>query len=83
MAEGARRATGADVAVAVTGLAGPGGGTPDKPVGLVYLRVSADGVERPPSGASRGPRENVRDWSATAALHLVRSSRSATPADRA
>jgi nicotinamide-nucleotide amidase len=72
MAEGARRATGADVAVSVTGVAGPGGGTPAKPVGLVYLHVSADGVDRGLERRFPGPRENVRDWSATAALHLVR-----------
>ena len=73
MAEGARRATGADVAVSVTGVAGPGGGTAAKPVGLVYLHVSADGVDRPLERRFPGPRENVRDWSATAALHLVRT----------
>jgi nicotinamide-nucleotide amidase len=72
MAEGARRVTGADVAVSVTGIAGPGGGTPSKPVGLVYFHVAAGGAERALERRFPGPRENVRDWSATAALHLVR-----------
>ena len=72
MAEGALRATGADVAVSVTGIAGPGGGTPTKPVGLVYIHVAADGAERALERRFPGPRENVREWSATAALHLVR-----------
>jgi nicotinamide-nucleotide amidase len=45
MARGARRLFEADVAVAVTGIAGPAGGQPDKPVGLVYLHLSAPRVE--------------------------------------
>ncbi len=40
MAEGIRRVSGADIGVATTGIAGPGGGTPEKPVGLVYTAIS-------------------------------------------
>ena len=72
MAAGARVRLGADVAVSVTGIAGPGGGTPEKPVGLVYLH--AEGPER--SLARRldlpGDREAIRSRAAVAALHLVR-----------
>jgi nicotinamide-nucleotide amidase len=72
MARGARERLGADVAVAVTGVAGPGGGTPEKPVGLVYLHA-----EGPDGGLARefsfpGDRGSIRARSAVAALHLVR-----------
>ncbi len=73
MAAGARAQLGADVAVAVTGIAGPGGGTPEKPVGLVYLH--AEGTE---GSASRelnlpGDRSAIRGRATAAALHVVRT----------
>jgi competence/damage-inducible protein CinA-like protein len=73
MAEGARARLGADVAVSVTGVAGPGGGTPEKPVGLVYLHVASPG-----GGIGRrmdvpGDRASVRGRAAAAALQLLRA----------
>ncbi len=72
MAEGAARALKTDVAVSVTGVAGPGGGSAEKPVGLVYLHgltpESSHGVElRLP-----GNRDAVRRRAAVSALHLLR-----------
>ncbi len=74
MAEGARRATGADWALAITGVAGPGGGSDAKPVGLVHLAVagpdgcSSEGVR---FGASRG-REWIQTLAAGEALNRLR-----------
>ena len=73
MAEGTRAATGADVGVAVTGVAGPGGGSERKPVGLVYLHVSAPGLERGQEHHLIGNRAQVREWATVAALQLVRT----------
>jgi nicotinamide-nucleotide amidase len=72
MARGARERLGADVAVSVTGIAGPGGGTPEKPVGLVYLCASGPGGERAQDFVVSGDRETVRGRATVAALHLVR-----------
>jgi len=73
LADGARAALDADVGVGVTGIAGPGGGTPDKPVGLVWLSVShRDGRRLTRSVTLPGNRADVRDRSTTVALHLVR-----------
>lgn len=72
LAEGARRVHRADVGVGITGIAGPGGGTDDKPVGLVHLCVAGpDGrVSRAP--VIPGGRPDVRQRSVTLALQLVR-----------
>jgi nicotinamide-nucleotide amidase len=72
MAAGVRAALGADVGVAVTGIAGPGGGTPEKPVGLVYLHALT-----PACGEGRelrlpGDRDAVRSRATASALHLLR-----------
>ena len=73
MAAGARAATGAELAVSVTGVAGPGGGSALKPVGLVYLHVSAPGAEHGQELHLHGDRSQVRELAAVAALQLVRT----------
>lgn len=73
MAHGARASLRADVAVSVTGIAGPDGGTEEKPVGLVFLHAEGpDGVEARRMDVP-GDREMVRERATTAALHLVRT----------
>jgi nicotinamide-nucleotide amidase len=73
LATGARSRLGADVGVGITGVAGPGGGSEEKPVGLVWLSVSLDGSEQLTRSVELpGTRADVRDRSTTVALHLVR-----------
>jgi nicotinamide-nucleotide amidase len=72
MAEGARARLGADYALSVTGVAGPDGGTPEKPVGLVYLGCAGPEGTQVRRGSFPGDRESVRTFSATSALHLLR-----------
>jgi len=72
MAVGARGRLGIDVAVAVTGVAGPGGGTAEKPVGLVFLHAAGPDGEEALRFEFPGEREWIRVRSAVAALHLVR-----------
>jgi PncC family amidohydrolase len=71
MARGARRALGVDMAVSATGIAGPGGGSADKPVGLVWLAVSAPGIERAEQHVWPFDRAGNKRASADAALRLV------------
>lgn len=78
MAEGALARSGASVAVAISGVAGPGGGTETKPVGTVYLGLAGRPAGDLPGGTWArklqlwGSRQDVRSRSATAALAMVR-----------
>jgi nicotinamide-nucleotide amidase len=72
MAHGARARLGVDVAVAVTGVAGPGGGTVEKPVGLVYLHAVGPGGEVDRRIDFPGDRATIRMRATVAGLHLVR-----------
>jgi nicotinamide-nucleotide amidase len=73
MAEGARERLGADVAVSVTGVAGPDGGTAEKPVGLVFLNASGPDGSLARQLDFPGDREAIRGRATAAALHLVRT----------
>ena len=68
MAEGAARAARADAAIAVTGIAGPGGGTAQKPVGLVYIGTYLCGNIRVTENHFLGERYEIRKQAAEAAL---------------
>ena len=72
LAVGVRARLDADVGISVTGVAGPGGGTPDKPVGLVYLHVETPDASRGIEFNLPADRESIRTRSVVAALHLAR-----------
>lgn len=71
MAQGARRAFGAHLAVSITGIAGPGGGTPAKPVGLAFLHLSAPDAEVGRQLQGGNDRRSNKVASAGAALQLL------------
>jgi len=73
MAYGASKTANADMGVSTTGVAGPDGGTEDKPVGLVYVCVYYKGEYRVIKLQSTGARDTIRERAATSALDLVRS----------
>jgi PncC family amidohydrolase len=80
MAQGARRLLGAQVAVAVSGVAGPGGGTPEKSVGTVWIGLSASGAELAWQYQFPGDRLRVKEQSAQTALErLVEFLREVSP----
>jgi nicotinamide-nucleotide amidase len=72
MAEGVRRRLHADVGVSVTGIAGPGGGTREKPVGLVHVFAATPDAARGIEFTYGQDRESIRRRATVAALHLLR-----------
>lgn len=71
MALGARKVSGADAALSVTGIAGPGGGTPEKPVGLVYVGISTPNISRAVRLMLEGSRGEIRLKTCLCALELL------------
>ncbi len=73
LARGAVERLGADLGVGITGIAGPGGGTPEKPVGLVCFSVCVrHGAELTRRAQLPGGRVDIRDRSTTVAMHMLR-----------
>ncbi len=72
MARGARQAVGASVGLSVTGIAGPAGGTLEKPIGTVFIGVSSDAGEEVRHFVFSGDRQSVRVQSEGAALAFLR-----------
>ena len=71
MAQGMCRVSGSNVSVVTTGIAGPGGGTPNKPVGLVYIGVCVNGEVTVEKHIFNGDRNEVRNQSVISALELL------------
>jgi nicotinamide-nucleotide amidase len=72
MAEGIRKRAGSTFGIAVTGVAGPGGGSPEKPVGLVYIALADDSQTTTRKFIFPGDRQFIRTLSVNAALDMVR-----------
>jgi nicotinamide-nucleotide amidase len=73
LAEGARARFGADVGIGITGVAGPGGGTTEKPVGTVHVCVVGPDASAALALRLPGSRAAVRERSVTMAMHLLRA----------
>lgn len=71
MARGVRRALGADVGISVSGIAGPGGGTPEKPVGLTWIGISTPHTDTAFKFVWDGNRLQNKEWSAEKALEIL------------
>ena len=72
MADGIRRRTGATLGVGVTGIAGPGGATPEKPVGLVHIAIADEKGTKERNFRFPGDRDRIRHQATQAALDMVR-----------
>ncbi len=72
MAEGVKRVSGADIALSLTGVAGPSGGSDEKPVGTVYIAVAAAGGTTVKQRKFTGDRFQIQTLAAYAGLHLIR-----------
>ncbi len=73
MAEGARRVSGADVGLSTTGIAGPDGGTPTKPVGLVYIAIATDKATVVQRQQFAGGRLDIKQRASQTALDMLRT----------
>lgn len=71
MAENSRKIMNADISIAISGIAGPDGGSEDKPVGLVWICLSAENYTKPYKNIFSGGRDEVREASVIFALDLV------------
>jgi len=71
MLDGIRKETGSDLAIAVSGIAGPTGGTPEKPVGTVFIGVDFKNKRQVKKWLFQGSREEVRIQSAMKALEMI------------
>ena len=72
LAEGVRERMGASIGIGVTGVAGPSGGSPEKPVGLVHLALAMGGRVEHRECRFSGDREKIRFWASQTALDMVR-----------
>ena len=71
MAQGARAQAGSDIALATTGIAGPDGGSEEKPVGLVYIGLATEGETRTERHVFRGDRQQIRGQTVEAAMQML------------
>ena len=74
LAEGIREKTGSNLGLGITGIAGPSGGSPEKPVGLVYIALATEATVACQKFQFGGDRERVRFWASQTALDMVRRS---------
>jgi nicotinamide-nucleotide amidase len=72
LADGIRRRTGSTLGIGITGIAGPGGGTPEKPVGLVHIGIADERGPRERAFRFPGDRDRIRNYATYAALDTIR-----------